>query len=91
MQKASRQASRLPTLLLLLAASCLSACAPLLTGTASTSDALKVMKAENARGCIYVRASATPWAQATLLLVGTWGAKPPEYSECWKGLPAGVP
>jgi len=69
----------------------LAGCAPLLTGTASTSDALKVMKAENARGCIYVRASATPWAQATLLLVGTWGAKPPDYEECWKGLPAGIP
>jgi hypothetical protein len=69
----------------------LAGCGAMLTGSASSSDSLKVMAQENARGCIYIRASATPWAQATLILIGTWGQDPPLYSECWLGLPAGIP
>lgn len=67
------------------------ACAPLLYGGSDPQASLAVMKETNARGCIYVRASAQPWAQATTIIVGTWGQDPPDYKECWKGLPAGIP
>lgn len=46
-----------------------------------------IMEQQNARGCIYFRANALPWASVTTLLVGTWGQEPPSYAECWKGLP----
>ena len=54
-------------------------------------ESLEVMKEQNARGCVYVRASAQPWAQATTIIVGTWGTDPPKYIDCWRGLPIGLP
>lgn len=66
-------------------------CAPLLTGTSNVDDALKVLEWQNARGCLYVRGNARPYADVTALVVGTWGPDPPAYAECWQGLPPGVP
>lgn len=66
-------------------------CAPILTGTADPQASLAILKEANARGCLYARASAQPWAQATTIIVGTWGTDPPAYAECWRGLPAGIP
>jgi hypothetical protein len=66
-------------------------CAPLITGTNDPAKVKEIMQSTNARGCIYARASATPWAQATTIIVGTWGTDGPKFSECWQGLPAGVP
>jgi hypothetical protein len=83
--------SRPLALLLLTVALALAGCAGWIPQGATTGDVKDIMAQENARGCIYVRASATPWAQATMLVVGTWGQDPPPYAECWKGLPAGVP
>lgn len=71
--------------------SLMAGCAPLLTGTTDPKDTLAIMREQNARGCLYLRASAAPWPQATTILIGTWGADPPAYSDCWKGLPAGIP
>jgi hypothetical protein len=78
----------LPALLILCA---VSGCTTLLTGTANTDDALKIMQAQQVRGCLYLRVNASPYAQASMLLVGTWGTDPPAYSECWQGLPTGLP
>lgn len=66
-------------------------CAPLLTGTNSVEDALKVMREQNARGCLYLKGKAQPWADVTLMVVGTWGQEPPAYAECWTGLPTAAP
>ncbi len=76
---------------LLVLAVLLPGCAPLLTGTGNVDDALKVMREQNARGCLYVRGNAKPWADASLIVVGTWGSEPPPYEKCWSGLPAGIP
>lgn len=75
----------------LAALSLITACAPILTGTANVDDALKVMQAQDARGCIYLKGKAQPWADVTLMVVGTWGAQPPAYKECWTGLPTQAP
>lgn len=53
------------------------------------SSQLAIMKQENARGCIYFRGNATPWADVKTVIVGTWGQNPPLYAECWQGLPSG--
>lgn len=52
------------------------------------SQSLDIMREQNARGCIFARAAATPWASGGILLVGTWGQNPPTYSQCWQNLPA---
>jgi len=69
----------------------LSGCATLLTGTTDPGQVKAIMESTNARGCIYARVSATPWASATTVVVGTWGDPPPSLEECWKGLPTGIP
>ena len=51
------------------------------------ANAQNVMADPNARGCVYVRASAMPLASGGLILVGTWGADPPAYADCFNGLP----
>jgi hypothetical protein len=56
-----------------------------------TTQQTAIMAQQNARGCIYFKANAAPWASVTTILVGTWGSSPPSYAECWKGLPAGMP
>jgi hypothetical protein len=60
----------------------------LLTGCPAQS--LEVMKQENARGCVYFRGSAAPWASVNTLIVGTWGQDPPPYESCWRGIPPGL-
>lgn len=69
----------------------ISGCGFLLTGTTDPGRMAEILKAEKARGCVYARASGRPWADAGLLLVGTWGVNPPTYAECWQGLPPGGP
>lgn len=61
----------------------------LLSGCANTQS-LDVMKQENARGCVYFRGSAAPWASVNTLIVGTWGQDPPAYEACWRGIPPGL-
>jgi len=51
------------------------------------TNAQNVMAEPNARGCVYVRASAMPIASGGLILVGTWGNDPPAYADCFNGLP----
>jgi hypothetical protein len=68
----------------------LTGCGFLLTGTTDPAQVQPIMQSTNARGCIYTRASAAPWAQVTTILVGTWGQDPPPYQACWQGLPAGI-
>ena len=55
------------------------------------SNHLELMKQHNARGCVYIRGSGKPYADASLMVIGTWGTDPPPYAECWKGLPVSVP
>jgi len=69
----------------------LAGCAPLIAGTSDPAHVKTIMQATHARGCIYARASAAPWAQVTTILVGTWGKDAPTYEDCWKGLPGGLP
>ncbi len=57
----------------------------------NTAQQEAIMAQQNARGCVYFKANAQPWANVTTLLVGTWGQNPPTYAECWQGLPAGMP
>ena len=63
----------------------------ILNQTSTTEQQLEIMKAQNARGCIYFGGSAAPWAQVKTVIVGTWGADPPPYAECFKTLPVGIP
>lgn len=79
------------TLLLLLPPLFTSACSLLLTGSTDPAKVQTIMASTNARGCIYARASATPWASATVVLVGTWGDPAPSLQECWKQLPPDLP
>jgi len=69
----------------------LAGCAPLLTGTTDPAQVKSIMESTNARGCIYARASAAPWAQATTIIIGTWGQDGPRFEDCWKGIPPGIP
>ena len=69
----------------------LTGCPLLLTGTTDPGKVQAIMDSTHARGCIYARASATPWASATTVLVGTWGDPPPTMKECWSTLPPAVP
>jgi len=69
----------------------LTGCAPLLTGTTDPAQVKAIMESTNARGCIYARASAAPWAQATTVIIGTWGQDGPRFEDCWKGIPPGIP
>ena len=62
-------------------------CAPLLTGTTDPGKVAAIMESTNARGCIFTRASASPWASAVIYLMGTWGDPAPELERCWKVLP----
>jgi len=56
-------------------------------GGMNATETLEIMKAQNARGCLYIRGSATPFASAGFIALGTWGADPPKYADCWRGLP----
>lgn len=66
-------------------------CGFLLTGSTDPGKVQTIMDSTHARGCIYARASALPWASATTVLVGTWGDPPPSMSECWDKLPPSAP
>jgi len=63
----------------------------ILNQTSTVEQSVELMKAQNARGCIYFAGSAAPWAQVKTVLVGTWGADPPPYEKCFQGLPIGIP
>lgn len=78
----------LPALLLI---PLLTACGFLLTGSTDPGKVQTIMDSTHARGCIYARASALPWASATTVLVGTWGDPPPSMKECWSTLPPSSP
>jgi hypothetical protein len=69
----------------------LTGCSFLLTGSNDPGKVQTIMDSINARGCIYARASAKPWASATTVLVGTWGDPPPTIKECWQYLPPELP
>jgi len=69
----------------------LTSCGFLLTGSTDPGKVQAIMESTHARGCIYARASAEPWAKATTILVGTWGDPPPSMSECWDKLPPSAP
>ena len=66
-------------------------CAPLLAGTTDPGKIAAIMQATNAAGCIYTRASASPWASVTTILVGAWGEPRPSLEECWRQLPTENP
>lgn len=55
-----------------------------------TTQQVAIMAQQNARGCVYLRANAAPWASVTTIIVGTWGQDPPSYAECWRDLPAEI-
>jgi hypothetical protein len=61
----------------------------LLSGCVS-GQAAEIVRMENARGCVYFRGSAAPWASLNALVVGTFGTDPPAYVECWRGIPPGL-
>lgn len=77
--------------LILLLVLVLSSCAFLLTGSNDPAKVQTIMDSTHSRGCIYARASANPWASATVVLVGTFGDPPPTLTECWKQLPPELP
>jgi hypothetical protein len=89
-KKPTRQLAPI-ALLILLTALALPACGFLLTGSTDPGKVQSIMDSTHARGCIYTRASATPWASATTILVGTWGDPPPTMKECWQYLPPTTP
>ncbi len=62
-------------------------CAFPMAGGMDSSQTLEIMKAQNARGCLFIRGSATPWASAGFMAIGTWGTDPPPYNECFSGIP----
>lgn len=68
-----------------------SGCALLLTGSTDPAKVAAIMDSVNARGCIFARASATPWASATTVIVGTWGEPAPDLATCWEQLPTVAP
>jgi len=89
-KRTARQLAPL-TLLILLTALILHACGFLLTGSTDPGKVKTIMDSTHARGCIYTRVSAQPWASATTVLVGTWGDPPPTMKECWTTLPPAAP
>jgi hypothetical protein len=91
MQTRATRKTAAPPLLALLLALLASACGLILTGSNDPAKVQAIMDSTHARGCIYARASATPWASATTVLVGTWGDPPPSLDECWKTLPPTMP
>ena len=52
-----------------------------------TTQQIAIMQQQNARGCVYLRANAQPWASVTTIIVATFGQAPPTYEQCWQGLP----
>ena len=56
-------------------------------GGMSSADTLAWMQLQNARGCMYMRGASTAFMTASFGVVGTWGADPPPYAECFQGLP----
>ncbi len=79
-------------LLQLYTLSCFLPAGCLMLGPGGTAEqALELIKLQNVRGCIYARASTTSLASGSLLVIGTFGPDPPAYSECWQGLPSGIP
>jgi len=86
-----RKRSSVMLLFVLLLTALASACGFILTGSNDPAKVQAIMDSTHARGCIYARASATPWASATTVLVGTWGDPPPSLEECWKTLPPDLP
>ena len=91
MQKPTTPPLVTPALLILCTALLIPACGFLLTGSTDPGKVQTIMDSTHARGCIYARASAQPWASATTVLVGTWGDPPPSMKECWTTLPPAVP
>lgn len=57
-------------------------------GGCYAGNAESIMQDTNARGCLFLRATATPLAGGGLLLVGTWGPDPPPYRECFDSMPS---
>ena len=66
-------------------------CGFLLTGTTDPAAVKAIMDSIHARGCLYARASAAPWASAVTVIVGTWGQPAPELDQCFKSTPTGIP
>jgi len=66
-------------------------CALLLTGTTDPAKVEAIMSSTNARGCVYARASATPWASVVTYLVGSFGEPAPLFEDCWRALPPSSP
>ena len=78
-------------LMMVIALALLTGCSGLasLNPNLSAEQQATIMKQENARGCIYFRGNAAPFANVSTLIVGTWGSDPPAYADCWKELPSG--
>jgi hypothetical protein len=53
----------------------------------NAAESIQVMQQQNARGCLFIRGSATPFASAGFVAVGTWGNDPPAYKDCFIGMP----
>jgi len=66
-------------------------CATLLTGTNDPAKVEAIMNSTHIRGCVYTRASGTPWASVVTYLVGTFGEPQPSLDECRKTLPPNSP
>ena len=66
-------------------------CAPMLAGTTDPGKIQTIMDSTHARGCIYTRASASPWASVVTYLIGTFGDPPQPIADCWKALPPASP
>lgn len=41
----------------------------------------------NANGCFYMRGNSRPYADVSMLYVGAYGAKAPNYKECLEAIP----
>jgi len=65
----------------------LTGCPGTFLGGMNSTESLEVMRAQNARGCIFIMGNATSFASARFIVVGTWGDSPPSYEECWRRLP----
>ena len=66
-------------------------CTRLLGPGATVTDVKDIITQANMRGCIYVRGSTLFSDAGTMMLIGTWGQNPPEYRECFTGLPVSPP
>jgi hypothetical protein len=50
-------------------------------------EAVKLIKAQEGSGCVYIRGNARPYADVSMLQVHAYGKGAPKYDECLRAIP----